>query len=608
MEEEQKAASKRNQEEFSVDKRATFNPRMVNSWLQNVDGVSPVKEYLANSYQNGFIQASLPNGFVRQGHQNAQRKRHDEFPDPANAKSKSRAESYHHSYNRQDLMASHRENWDLVRQRSQSTDAITRKDQNRQREDEQTFRSTKDLREFYNPRPMYPDLSQMYPSMQPENTYDINGQNERDRQFYSDYERSPRKKIDTYESVVTERDARESDYELYRDRDEPRFRTHRQFPADTRYDRTTETENMSKTERRRRSGTRDINDEVDRILKERNKDNWEGAQEQQFQKEMEEKTYKEKEKVEMRNVQKLWAINDEFQKNLENMNEVSDAKEPERQNQKDRQNQKENYNQETDEPSMKDKKYKHEDKEYKIDGQKQNHEDSRVPTVKSKSTKETKETKKSRIKYENRVFLDQSKHKSKKKESKKAKRLSSKTSSTTRNTQETIGSFRESELPIQDGRTEFTATPTEGSSPMKRYDSQIDKRYSQFDKYTNSDVYPRTPEPSSMKDSVKQGDIENVQIKARKEEGKERSKSYFGWSDKNTENKDNDVLDTGMAKSVKSISSRPTVDSRTVKLNKKEGGASGNTFSVLAGDIGMMEQFQNLSGKLVNHKAAVQVG
>ncbi|MEW8548157.1 MAG: hypothetical protein AB2693_32035, partial [Candidatus Thiodiazotropha sp.] len=184
---------------------------------------------------------------------------------------------------------------DLARQRSQSTDAITRKDQNRQGEGEQTFISTKHLRDFDDPRPMYPDTSQLYPNMQPSNrgygeTYEINGRNERDKQFYTEYERSPRKQIDTYDSMVTERDARESDYELYRNRDEPRFRTHREVPSETKYDRTNETENMSKTERRRRSGTKDFNEEVDRILKERNKDRWEGAQEQQFQKEeMEEK-------------------------------------------------------------------------------------------------------------------------------------------------------------------------------------------------------------------------------------------------------------------------------------------------------------------------------
>ncbi|MEW8548158.1 MAG: hypothetical protein AB2693_32040, partial [Candidatus Thiodiazotropha sp.] len=108
MEEEQKAAAKRNQEEFSAERKATFNPRMVNTWLQNVDGVSPVRDYPANSYPNGFIQASLPNGFVRQEQQIGQTKRRDEFPDLA--KAKSRAESYHHSYNRHDLMASHREN------------------------------------------------------------------------------------------------------------------------------------------------------------------------------------------------------------------------------------------------------------------------------------------------------------------------------------------------------------------------------------------------------------------------------------------------------------------------------------------------------------------
>ena len=597
MEEERKAAVRKSQEMFAAEKKATYNPRLVNSWLQNIDGVNGTVKYPAENYQNGYVNASMPNGSVlRHGHLTISVKRNDELASDL-AKAKSRAESYHHSYNRHDQMASHRDNWDLVRQRSQSTDALPRRKYGKEI-DNQTYRSAKDVRDSYG-RNMYPDTFQEYHDAistykNNEHRYDNQETDNRDRR-YNDYERSPRRNYDTYETVVTERDARESDYDLHRNRDESRFRYHREEPRKPVYDNTPDEENRKRNDKVRRSGTKDLNEEIDRILKERNTEDWPGTR---IKEDVDERTFQEKERTERRELQKLWAINDAFQKDLETRH--PDVKEPE--------NKPHALKQTTDdnkeiEPTVNDAKQQ--DKEMKRETFKEMEKDSRSAGAKSKSTKESKDTKRSRFKFDNRIYVDSSKHKSKKKDSKKAKRIASKTSASTRMTQETGETLQNGGEPVQDGRTDATATSTGTSSTMKRFDSQIERKYRQFDKYTSSDVYPVTPELSATQEDFEEnGDAEETATKRAKEnsvsgsENKDNSQRLSKMIA--LDNKSEDTFQSGRVKSLKSISSRPTVDSRTVQIHNKEGNGSMKTFSVLAGDVGMMEQYQNMSGKIGN--------
>ena len=628
---------KRNRQEFSDEQNISYSPRKVNNWLQSMNGVAGAPRQPANGYQENYLYGSLPNGFIQHEQKVIERRRKDEVPKHP-IKVKSRAESYH-TYNRDDQMASHREKWDLVRQRSQSTDALPRKKESKYKEEQLTNRSEKDVLDIYDnkQKQLFPAINSN--SLRYADDYDVRENDERDLRFYSDYERSPRRHIDTYESLVTEREARESDYQLYRNRDDSRFRTHRDIAVNPVYDNAFESDGKSKSQRRKHAGLKDINDEVERILKEREKDQRYSMHmhERDENQREQEKTYKEKERDEIRQVQKYWAINDEFQKDLQTVQpSLTDSKRKVSVS-KERLDQKKTENTATD----KEKELQNEKVEEISTANKANF-------MKTKPTKENKETKKTRIKYENRIFIDSSKHKSKKKDSKKAKRLPSKTSSATRVTGETLDSLNETEIPVDDRKTDVTTTYSGTSSPMKRYDSLIDKRYRQFDKYTNSDVYPRTPEPSltqenldgtrKSEESGKQrtgkaydriGSNKNDSAQSNKKNDAyyddekhvtDHSKSVKSFSSRPTidsrtlkSNKKNDAdndagdLVTDQSKSVKSFSSRPTIDSRVMKVPNKEGDETGKTFSVLAGDVGMMEQFQTLSGRLRNYNVPVQV-
>ena len=606
MENERRAVIKKSQDMFAAEKNATYNARLVNGWVQNVDMVNEMVKHPKETYQNGYANASMPNGTVlRHGHLTVTVKRNDDFANDT-TKAKSRAESYHASNNRNEQMASHRENWDLVRQRSQSTDALPRKgSQHREdshtlprgkasqdREDSQTYRSANDAYDYNKGSLMYPDTFQEYHDAlsvyrNNEHRYNNPETDTRDR-HYEDNGKSPRRNYDTYGSLVTERDARESDRDLYKNRDESRFRYHPEEPRKPPFDNRPEDEKRTKTDRVGRSITTDLNEEIDRILKERNKEDWPGTR---IKEEIDPMTYREKEQVEKKELQKLWAINDAFQKDLEkrhpNLNEIEHKSHAPRETRGD---EKEHIVNDA----------KQEDKDTERDSFKETQKDSKSTGAKAKSTKEIKDNKKSRFKYDNRVYIDSSKHKSKKKDSKKAKRLASKTSASTRITQETEGTEMEGGETAQDGQTDATSAGT--SSPMKRYNSQIDRGYRQFDKYTNSDVYPLTPELSAThEDYEDEQDADSSEIKRtgnNSEVRSERNDIFQGH--KNTLDNKSDTTRSERVKSLKSISSRPTVDSRTVQTRNKDGGGSRKTFSVLAGDVGMIEQYQNMSGKVGN--------
>ena len=586
MEEERRAAIRKSQDMFAATgkRNATYNPRLVNGWVQSVDRVNGMVKHDGIGYQNGYVNGSLPNGTVlRHGNLTISVKRNDDFANET-TKAKSRAESYHHSYNRQEQMASHRENWDLVRQRSQSTDALPRRKQSQDMEENlnQTYRSAKEVYSYKDDSEMYPETFQEYHDAlsvyKSKERRHNNPETDRKDRSFEDNEISPRRSYDTYGSLVTERDARESDRDLYKDRDEPRFRYHAEEPRKPAFDNRSEEEKRIHTDKVRRSKTKDLNEEIDRLLKERMKEeDWPGTR---VKEDVDPLTYREKEHAEKRELHKLWAINDAFQKDLEkrhpSLNEAENK-----------------LTEDKKEPIVEGDK--HEEKDTARGSIRETEKDNKSEGAKSKGTKETKE-KKSRFKYDNRVYIDSSKHKSKKRESKKVKRLTSRTSASTRITQDTDDTIKDGGEPVHDRQTDASTTGT--SSPMKRYNSQIDKQYRQFDRYTNSDVYPLTPELSATQENE-----QNAESKRSRDNSVTKSARGDNFKTLTTivlDNKSEDTARSDRVKSLKSISSRPTVDSRTVQIRNKDGGGSQKTFSVLAGDVGMMEQYQNMSGKIGN--------
>ena len=581
MEEEKKAALRKQQEISDEPEVIAYNPRKVNNWLQNMNGVSRNQD---DRFKENYLYGALPNGFRHHERRSSQQGNEDLHKNPIPVKS--RAESYH-TYNKYDQMASHREKWDLVRQRSRSTDALPRKKENKHnKEDQYTHRSSKDLQEFNDGKQMFPDIYS--DNMHSYESYNIANNNNRATRFYSEYERSSQRPVDTYETLVTEREALHSDYQLFKDRDESRFRDHRNMLVN---DNTHERIRRSRIDRQRRSGVKDINEEVDRILKERNNDEIFGDHTKADKQYEQEKTYKEKEKDEMRQIHKYWAINEAFEKDLQTGTKDS----PKTTFDSD-----ERMNQTKHEITAEDKEG--------IELIENKRVNENPVEKKGNNAKENKEAKKTRIKYENRVYIDSSKQKSRTKGSKKSKKHTSKTSSATLAKSVKQDSIQDTDIFVTDGKTDITTTSSGAYSPMKRYDSQVEKRYLQFDKYTDSDVYPRTPEPSLTQDNLKRKHKfeENKQRRSLKS-NEDRHYNEQDRGNKTKYNNDQDEIITDNSKSVKSFSSRPTIDSRTVKFPNKEGESTGKTFSVLAGDVGMMEQFQNISEGLRSYNVSVKV-
>ena len=581
MEEEKKAALRKQQEISDEPEVIAYNPRKVNNWLQNMNGVSRNQD---DRFQENYLYGTLPNGFRHHEQRSSQQGNEDLHKNSIPVKS--RAESYH-TYNKYDQMASHREKWDLVRQRSRSTDALPRKNENKHnKEDQYTHRSSKDLQEFNDGKQMFPDIYS--DNIHSYESYNIANNDDRATRFYSEYERSSQRPVDTYETLVTEREALHSDYQLFKDRDESRFRAHRSMLAS---DNVHERNRISKTDRQRRPQVKDINEEVDRILKERNNGEIFGDHKKADKQYEQEKTYKEKEQDEMRQIHKYWAINEAFEKDLQTGLKDSPKTTIDSDERK---------NQTKHEITAEDKEG------IELTENKRVNENS--VEKKANNAKENKEAKKTKIKYENQVYVESSKQKSRHKGSKKSKKQTSKTSSATLVTSVKHDSIQDRDNFVTDGKTDITTTSSGAYSPMKRYDSQVEKRYLQFDKYTDSDVYPRTPEPSLTQDNLKRKHKfeENKQRRSLKS-NEDRHYNEQDRGNKTKYNNDQDEIITDNSKSVKSFSSRPTIDSRTVKFPNKEGESTGKTFSVLAGDVGMMEQFQNISEGLRSYNVSVKV-